>query len=365
MRLKHTGNRIQNVIVTMAFVLLSAGCKHRAYNQSAITASEKFKAFVEGKPIKTPSRVTYMFHWTKNVSALSNPRGYIEGILNEAREKNPQPHANAGIGGHGLYLANDPFSSNIYGNVLLVVPIKANNEFKYFAGSGAQQDALIRDMSLYGFVYLFPGMLQTQDHAFVNHAAIVRHEHLIDWNVPIRTAKVTDLSAEEFDLKPERTWFELLKKNLNKAFTKNSTLFTTANNQAGYKVSAWISLIAYWDYAALLTAVKDADSSAVVVCQKVKKTSLKECASSILATWFFNHSGVEPVDPETVSFLKAAELLQPNTNPRTQIELNDKINLELEKKLPEYSKRAKSVLTLVREVMKGVEDEGSMLEWHQ
>ncbi|MEI8027435.1 MAG: hypothetical protein WCI18_13895 [Pseudomonadota bacterium] len=71
----------------------------------------------------TGNGTTLMYHWTNNPLAAKNPMDYIKSTVEASVAANRQGFG-TGFAGNGFYLASDPFSTRVFGNILLTVPIK-------------------------------------------------------------------------------------------------------------------------------------------------------------------------------------------------------------------------------------------------
>lgn len=109
--------RTINCFAALALVIL--GCKSRDYNATQRSVVEK----TDGKILSTGPKITYGFHWNKESVARTNPNYILRNLASQGEKRLQDGNA----AGSGLYLANDPFSSQEFGNTLIVVPIQPHS----------------------------------------------------------------------------------------------------------------------------------------------------------------------------------------------------------------------------------------------
>ena len=76
--------------------------------------------------ISTGSTPTYIYHWTKSVSAITNPAEYVRASVGDTRQRIDSGHAfrsKSAAQGPGFYFAAEPFSSSNYGDILIQVRV--------------------------------------------------------------------------------------------------------------------------------------------------------------------------------------------------------------------------------------------------
>ncbi len=102
--------------------------------------------------------MTLTFHWTFDEAAATR-QGAVTKVRKQledlASRKTPMVEKDAF--GPGLYVASDPITSFAYGNILVIVPVKAGCEFGYSNNDAisSENERLMMNSSLTGIVYHF------------------------------------------------------------------------------------------------------------------------------------------------------------------------------------------------------------------
>lgn len=120
---------MKRLLALFAFVSL-VSCKQWTAVESAET--EAVKADVHwNKPgrVETGPATTYVYHWTYNQRAKSDPLKYLQDEVANASLRNAKIESvssGEAMAGFGIYAASDPFVAKDYGNILLQIPVLAN-----------------------------------------------------------------------------------------------------------------------------------------------------------------------------------------------------------------------------------------------
>ncbi len=96
---------------------------------------------------------TYLFHWTRSVKALENPKNYVE------LEANTSENTNENIlefkpAGVGFYAWSDPVTASTFGEILVSVPVKSHQMISYMGFAGKDPWAEINMLKGEGKDYL-------------------------------------------------------------------------------------------------------------------------------------------------------------------------------------------------------------------
>ncbi len=128
--------------IIAASVIFGSSCQKRNFNNSKpegflLFGNQGFPSEVTGKRscpsdkfknTKSGDVTTKFYHWTNDINALQNPKKYLADILIAGISAN-KSGSFSGVEGGGLYLAQDPFQSATYGNILVTLAIKEGVSF--------------------------------------------------------------------------------------------------------------------------------------------------------------------------------------------------------------------------------------------
>lgn len=158
--------------VLLALCLFS--CKSRHHNESALKRSGAMHSGI----VKSSSRETWLFTWTDDPSAASNPRRFLEQSLVGVDRQNAQVQGFIeGVqAGYGVYFASDPVMSHSFGNTLVVVKAVAGQDYAF--SSDAVVPAHIIRSNAKGIYYMWGG----GDPFVGDYAVVVRDKSLLDLN---------------------------------------------------------------------------------------------------------------------------------------------------------------------------------------
>lgn len=371
----------------LLFVLCIAflGCKSRTHNEVGaapklswstnwIETSDDSADWIERhSKIRTPiDKTTYLFHWTRNKDVLTRPVEVLKGIVDSAADQNKnfdkttQAPGGGIMSGFGLYLANDPFSSSGFGETLVIVPIKRNNEFAVNKGVDYP---LIRS-DAWGILYGYDGLLISKGKR-LNAAVVVRNEGLVEWN----RLKVIDAPFRPFDLTQtlplviDRTagWRRLLEANL--VTLKAATMFSDILSRGKFSANELEHALLFQSRAKFrFLAMPKKPVSDFSVCVRENSISVEDCFSLWLGAASASLLGATvtvdfPLE-QAAGLATELGLVQPGKTYSSMTELAKDIAPALAKLNPTVVANIRNLVTLRQMILSDLEKEG-MSQWIQ
>lgn len=191
----------------LPFLTFSA-CKNREFNASTV-AGERTNNSV----LSTGPKITYGFHWNKEAVAKTNPSFVVRNLAGQGERRLLDGNA----AGSGLYLANDPFSSQSHGDTLIVVPILPNSS-GLVATPAVSSDQVTRPEQIIMYYYGGKMFESPSSDKVIQFVGVVRDRSIISYNdvfsIPFDKSKCPGNFTRERFIKQGQNWRDYLKSNI-------------------------------------------------------------------------------------------------------------------------------------------------------